>query len=274
MLLEQPHLTIQHVELLANHFSVDNKHTENFIEWRSACLQGCDVGQERRRPLPPSASGNDVSAVDEADVHWRSHLPTPACSTSPEPVHSKSPPLVAHKYYRHHPLSVDTNHVASGGQGVNLPPSPASTISPHFPSCALQGSSNMSPTHANLRGRHSPEPLRVKHLPASSLHERLFSVKLSQLSSTPPSDPSEVLTEPSLSRLGKRKQIGSSASIAPLSAHMPSSSPSIPAPRTLREFEEAYAPTHARIERFLHNVERGKFAHIGLTPDMLKKTEN
>ncbi|KAH9975574.1 hypothetical protein BGW80DRAFT_106300 [Lactifluus volemus] len=129
MLLEQPHLTIQHVELLANHFGVDNKHTENFIEWRSACLQGCDVGQERRRPLPPSASGNDVSAVDEADVHRRSHLPTPACSTSPEPVHSKSPPLVAHKYYRHHPLSVDTNHVASGGQGVNFPPSPASTIS-------------------------------------------------------------------------------------------------------------------------------------------------
>ena len=47
-----------------------------------------------------------------------------------------------------------------------------------------------------------------------------------------------------------------------------------PAPRTLRDFEEAYAPTYARIEQFLRNVERGKYAHIGLTPEMLKETES
>ena len=245
---------------------------ENFIEWRSACFHGCDVGQEQRRPLPPSANGNDVFDVDEADVYWqRAHLPTPACSTSPEPVRCKSPPVFAHKYHRHHLPSVDTNYIASGGQGVKFPPSPASIISPHFQSCALRGS--LSPTHANRCGRHSPESPRVIHLPTPSLHERLFSVKPNQLSSTLPSDPSEVLTEASLSRLGGRKQIGSGAPITSLSEHLSSSSPSISTPRTLREFDEAYAPTHARIERFLHNVERGKLAHIGLTPDMLKKTE-
>jgi hypothetical protein len=247
---------------------------ENFIEWRGACLQGCDVGQEQRRPLPPSASGNDVFDVDEADVHWRrAHLPTPACSTSPEPLRCKSPPPFAYNYHRHHPPSVDTSYIASGGQGVIFPPSPASTISPHFQSCPLQGSSNMSPTHANLCGRHSPESPRIKHPPTTSLHERLFSVKPTQLSSTAPSNPSEVLTEASLSRLGGRKQIGSGAPITSLTGRLTSSLLSIPTPRTLREFEKAYAPTYTRIERFLHNVERGKFVHIGLTPDMLKKAE-
>jgi hypothetical protein len=54
---------------------------------------------------------------------------------------------------------------------------------------------------------------------------------------------------------------------------MPAQAPADPPlaiPRTLREFEEAYAPTYARIERFLQSVERGHCAHIGLTPEMLK----
>ena len=44
-------------------------------------------------------------------------------------------------------------------------------------------------------------------------------------------------------------------------------------PRTLRELEEAYGPTYARIERFLQDVSRGQYTHVGLTPEMLKEVK-
>jgi hypothetical protein len=275
MLLEQPHLTVQHVEILAGHFGVDKKHMENFIEWRNGCLQGCHVGQEQQcRPLPPNTSSNDAMDADEADSHSneRAHLPTPAGSISPEPARRKSPALFVQKHHRPNLPSVDTNYGASGGHGVTLLLSPTSAISPHLQSRPLQGPSNMSPTQASPRGQHSPS---TKHLTSPPLHEQLSHLEPTNL--LPPSSPNlpDVLTEASLSRLGvrQRQPIRSGAPATSLSARQLPSLPPIPTPRTLRDFEEAYAPTYARIERFLRNVERGKLAHIGLTPEMLKKID-
>jgi hypothetical protein len=53
----------------------------------------------------------------------------------------------------------------------------------------------------------------------------------------------------------------------------PAAADASPGPRTLRELEEAYAPTYARIERFFQDVRRGKCAHVGLTPEMLNEIE-
>ncbi|KAI0250075.1 hypothetical protein BJV78DRAFT_619349 [Lactifluus subvellereus] len=271
MLLEQPHLTVQHVELLANHFGVNKKHVEMFIVWRGACLQDCRVGQEhQRRPLPPGASDNDVMDVDEADAQsdGRAHLPTPTGSISPEPVHRKAPAFFVH-HRSINPSAVDTSSGAIGRGEVSWPLSPMSAISPHSPSRPLQGSSNPSQAQLDLRGRHSPT---INLLPSPPPHERPSNAKPNQLSRTSPSDLPNVLTEQAgLSKLGPRQLFRSGAPERSLSALLPSLPP-IPTPRTLHELDEAYGPTYARVERILQNIERGKFAHIGLTPEVLKKT--
>jgi hypothetical protein len=266
MLLEQPHLTVQHLGLLAGHFGVDKKHMKKFIEWRSACLH--DGEELQRRPLPPIDSPNDVKDAEEADTQAdrHAHLPTPACSISPEPRHRNPPAFpVQMIHYRPDLPSVDTSYAPFGGHGVALLPSPTSATSPRLQSRPLQGSLNTSPTQADPLGGHLPP---INHLSSPLSYDR------SLVKHTPPSDVPDVLTgEVALSRHGDRQPVRSGAPATSLSAHL-LSLPPIPTPCTLREFEEAYAPTSARIERFLRNVERGKFAHIGLTPEMLKKIKD
>lgn len=62
--------------------------------------------------------------------------------------------------------------------------------------------------------------------------------------------------------------LANAAAVRPLGA-----TTSAAVPRTLRELEEAYAPTYARIERFLEDVGRGKYARVGLTPEMLNESK-
>lgn len=264
MLLEQPHLTVQHVALLASHFSVDKKHVEKFIIWRAACLQNCRVGQEQQlRPLPPSARGNEMMDVDEADAQsdGRPHLPTPAGSISPEPVHCKTPAIFT--FHQSVFPSLDTSFGAIGRREVNWPPSPMSAISPRSQSRPRQGSSNSSQPQLD-----SPT---ISYLPSPPLHERSSNATSSQPSRTSPSDPPNVPTKQAgPSKPGLRQPVESDAPETSLSARLPPLPP-IPTPRTLRELDEAYAPTYAKIERILQNVERGKFVHLGLIPEMLRK---
>jgi len=62
-----------------------------------------------------------------------------------------------------------------------------------------------------------------------------------------------------------------SPGVASAAAVKPPGATTSAVPRTLRELEEAYAPTYARIERFLEDVGRGKYARVGLTPEMLNE---
>lgn len=110
----------------------------------------------------------------------------------------------------------------------------------------------------------------ISHL-SSPPHEKLSHVKpiqrlpptLSALQNTPSGDIDRMDTV-----VGQETR---SPGLASAAAVKPPGATTSAAPRTLRELEEAYAPTYARIERFLEDVGRGKYAHVGLTPEMLNE---
>jgi hypothetical protein len=258
MLLEQPHPTVQHKELLAKHFGVERKHVDNFLNWRNACLQtedkDSDVWREdlQRGPhkhLPAPFYDDDTMDVDKLPDS-RPYLHTPSSSTSPEPVESMTPFIRA----KLHRPSIDTSSFASREHGSSWPASPASLIESNSPSRSpvLHISSNATHSQAN-------SPLTTS--PTS--HVQLTPVSPS--SSSPSTSPNVHTRSGTKQELRNRTQ----ASVAPVGKPPQAAAPRIP--RTLSEFEEAYAPTYARIERFLKDVECNKYAHVGLTPEMLKQ---
>ncbi|KAI0295292.1 hypothetical protein BC826DRAFT_291938 [Russula brevipes] len=243
MLLEQPHLTVQHKELLANHFGVERKHVENFIHWRVACLHTEDGHPSREdvqrghKTLPPILTDEGVTEMNEAtDPH--AHLPTPAGTISPEPVHRRTS-FISHAD-THSPPSVDTSPLSPGKYGplAGWPPSP-SPGSTHLPSPPPH---DQRPSHAKPALVSPPSPPGPQNVPSE---------------------------DPRPTRQDDRLHALTNAAAPKMPAQAPAAPP-LPIPRTLREFEEAYAPTYARIELFLQRVERGHCAHIGLTPEMLK----
>jgi len=277
MLLEQPHPTAQHKELLAKHFGVEREHMENFLSWRLACLnnEDNDVWRENSqrgyKPLPTTAFDDDNMEVDEL-LDSRSYLPTPASSTSPEPVYGMTPFIRAKMGRRE---SLDTGPVAPGEHEPNSPNSPGPMVESYSFSRrpALHISPNATPRQVN-----SPVtaclPSPVSHIRRSPKKPTLVS-PLSPSQSTRPNAPSAASSpRTSNTRRDGRSRTGTHASSSVASIGKPY--PQAPGlatrtPRTLREFEEAYAPTYARIERFLRDVESNKLAHVGLTPEMLKQ---
>jgi hypothetical protein len=277
LLLEQPHPTAQHKELLAKHFSVEREHVENFLTWRLACLNNEDNdvwrenSQRGRKPLPTTAFDDDNMEVDEL-LESQPYLPTPASSTSPEPVHGMTPFIRAKMDRRE---SLDTGHFTPGEREPNSPISPGPMIESNPPSRrpAPPISPNATPQQANTPMTTSfPSP--VSHIQRSPTKPTLASPLSPSQSARPdaPSAPSSSGT--SNTRPEGRSRTGTHASGSVASVGKPSPQAPGPAtriPRTLREFEEAYAPTYARIERFLRDVESNKLAHVGLTPEMLKQ---
>ena len=230
MLLQQSQIKVQHKDILASHFGVERKHVENFLNWRVALLH-------------PEPQDMDVDEPSEP----RPHLPTPASSISPEPLYREMPFIHAQM---HSQPPADTSPSTSGGHILGCP-IPGSVLESHLPSSPpLRIPSNMSPHQTNSH---------MIPLPSSPPHEKLSHAKpiqrlpptLSALQNTPSGDTDRMT-------LG-----ASAAAVKPLGAITSA------VPRTLREFEDAYAPTYARIERFLQDVGRGKYAHVGLSPEML-----
>lgn len=266
MLLELPHITIQHQEMLASHFGVERKHVETFLNWRVAYVRpennrvwGEDLQRERKH-LSSTVTDDDIMDVDDPSEP-RVHLPTPAGSTSPEPLPFKTPFVHAQM---HHQPSVDASPSAfvehgSGGlrsAGFMLGSYLQSPISP------LCGLPSTTP--------HQTNSLATTHLPSPS-HDQLFHAQpiqllppsLSRLSIMPSGNPGRVTS--GTGQKNRSRPLASAVPVKPPQADGP------PIPRTLRQFEEAYAPTYARFERFLQDVGRGKCAHVGLTPEMLNE---
>ncbi len=274
MLLEQTHPTEQHKELLAKHFNAEREHVENFLNWRLACLNNGDndVRQENpqrgRKPLPTTTFDDDTMEIDEL-AHSQPYLPTPAGSTSPEPVHGMTPFIRAKMGRRE---SLDTGPIASGKYEPNSPTSPVSLIESNSPSRtpALRISTDATPRQAN-----SPDlPSPTSHLRRSPKKPSPDSPS-SPLSSAPNAPPSDASPKTFNTRQEDRSHTGAHGSTSVASVEEPlrqAPGPATRIPRTLREFEEAYALTSARIERFLRNVESNKLVHVGLTPEMLKQT--
>jgi len=259
MLLEQPHLTVQHKEILASHFGVERKHMENFLNWRVACLRPEDSH------LPKELADDDIMDMDEPPEP-QTHLPTPAGSTSPEPLHRKTP-LFPSQMHPHPPSPLDTIPSAPDERVSGWPTSPGSTPKSYLRSPPPHVSPNTSP--------HQAHALAISHL-ASPPHDRLCHAKpIQRLPASPsalPNTPSGVADAGRMtSVIGQEKSTPALASAA--APVKPAAADASPGPRTLRELEEAYAPTYARIERFLENVRRGKCAHVGLTPEMLNEIE-
>jgi len=183
------------------------------------------------------------------------HLPTPASSISPEPLYREVP--LIHAQMRHQPPA-DTSPSTSGGLVPGCPPIPESVLESRFPSSP--------PLHI-----HRTNSLMISHL--SSPHEKLSNVKpiqrlpptLSALQSTPSGDTDRM-------NAGAGQEIRSPG-LASAAAVKPPGATTSAVPRTLCELEEAYAPTYARIERFLEDVGRGKYARVGLTPEMLNESK-
>ena len=261
-------MTVQHKEVLAMHFGVERKHLENFLNWRLACLnnedndiRGEDHHQARKHP-PGTINDDDIMDVDKRPDP-RPYLHTPASSTSPEPVYSMTPFI--HEQLRCRP-SVNTNLVASCGHVYGWPTSISDSQSRPQ---ALRISSNAPPSEAN-----SP---MTAYLPSpTSPRMQLSPTKLIPVSplSSPPSASTNVspaVTSPITSDTRQEDEIRTHASVAPVGE--PPQAPAPRTPRTLRDFEEAYAPTYARIERFLQDVECNKYAHVGLTPEMLQQVK-
>jgi len=267
MLLEQPHPTAQHKDILANHFRVERQHVENFINWRVACLP--DGSQPRRedlhrgpKHLPPIVTDDDSMEEDEL-LEPRAHLPTPAGSISPEPLHSE-PPFIRALVNRR--LSVNSGPFPSLQHEPESPHSPVTAIETHYRTRPppLHILSNPSPSQTN--------PPLWTYLPSPPPHYPVSPAKPTHVS--PPSlsarpnvpSPSRDIMFPTTTSDTEK---GRTNRVAPtMPPQSPASAPRVP--RTLREFEEAYAPTYARIGRFLLNVERGNCAHVGLTPEMLR----
>jgi hypothetical protein len=261
MLLEQPHLSVQHKEILARHFGVERKHMENFLNWRVACLHPGDNHVSR------DLADNDIMDIDEPPSP-RTHLPTPAGSTSPEPLHRKTP-IVRSQMSPQSPLDAISSPSSSRASGC--PPSPlaAYTLESYFRS-PLGVSPNTTPIHIQANS------VAITHI-SSSPHDRLSHAK--PIQRIPPSS-TALPTTPSgsgdagrmTSEIGQENSAPALASVA--TPIKPAAADASPIPCTLREFEEAYAPTYARIERFLQDVRRGKCAHVGLTPEMLNQIES
>jgi hypothetical protein len=165
MLLEQPHPTVQHKELLAIHFGVERKHVENFIQWRVACLHTEDGHpsredvQQGHKTLPPIVTDEGVMDTKEAtDPH--AHLPTPAGTISPEPVHRRTS-FILHAD-RHSP-SVDTSPLSPDKFGSSgWPPSP-SPVSTHLPSPPPH---DQRPSHAKHAQVSPPSPPGPQNVPS------------------------------------------------------------------------------------------------------------
>ncbi|KAI0300427.1 hypothetical protein B0F90DRAFT_409777 [Multifurca ochricompacta] len=276
MLLEQPHMTVQHKELLASHFGVDIKHVENFINWRVACLGNTHVGWGHvQQHSSPNATGNDDMDIDQFDAQSDSHahLPTPVGSISPEPVHGKAPVYHAQMHHRPSLLSVDTNIIPSGS-GVGRLPTPISTVDP----CAqcpqlhvMQGSSNTTPSQLVPCDQCRPAANLFPSPPPSERHSH---------SKSPPTSftslgalPNVLTQEAGPSKPENRQKIRGSEPVTTMRPPLSSQSPAR-TPRTLRDLDEAYGSTYTRIERFLQNTRRGQYARIGLTPEMLKDIES
>ena len=241
MLLQQPQITDQHKEMLASHFGVERKHLENFLNWRVAFLH--------REP-------QDMDEPSES----RPHLPTPASSISPEPLHREMPLIHAQM---HHQPPADTSTNSPGGLFPGYPPIPGSVLESHLASSPpLHIPSNMPPHQANS--------LMMSHL-SSPPRERLSHAKPIQRS---PQTSSVLPNTPSgdTGRMTLGTGIGSPG-LASAAAVKPPGAIASAVPRTLRELEEAYGPTYARIERFLQDVGRGKYTQVGLTPEMLKEVK-
>jgi hypothetical protein len=273
MLLEQSHPTAQHKELLAKHFGVEREHVENFLSWRLACLNNEDndawrENSQGRKQLPTTAVDDDNMEVDEL-LESQSYLPTPAGSTSPEPVYGMTP-FIRAKMGRRESLDKGPFAPVDSEHELNSPISPGPMIESnslsHRPS--LHISPNATPRQAN-----SPVTTYFPS-PVSPTKPTLVS-PLSPSQSTRPNAPSAAsIPRTSNTRQQGRSCTGTHASSSVASVGKPSRRAPRPAtrtPRTLREFEEAYAPTYARIERFLRDVESNKLTHIGLTPEMLKQ---
>ena len=277
MLLEQPHPTAQHKELLAKHFGVEREHMENFLSWRLAYLTNEDNGvcrensQRGPKPLPTTAFDDDKMEVDEV-LESRSYLPTPASSTSPEPVYGMTPFIRAKMVRRE---SLDTGPFDPGEHepGSPIKPGPMTESNPLPRRPTLHISPNSTPRQANSPvTTYFPSP--ISHMQRSPTKSSLVS-PISPSQSTRPNAPSAASSpRTSNTRQEGRSRTGThaSGSVASVGKPFPQTpGPATRSPRTPREFEEAYAPTYARIERFLRDVESNKLAHVGLTPEMLKQ---
>jgi hypothetical protein len=277
LLLEQPHPTAQHKELLAKHFGVEREHVENFLSWRLACLnnEDNDVWRENfqrgRKQLPTTAFDDDNMEVDEL-LESQSYLPTPAGSTSPEPVYGMTPFIRAKMGRRE---SLDTSPFAAGGHEPNSPISPGPVI--ESKSLSRRPSLHISP-NATPRQTNSPVttyfPSPVSRILRSPTKPTLVSPLSPSQSTSPNARSAASSPRTSNTRQEGRSRTGThtSGSVASIGKPYPRApGPATRTPRTLREFEEAYAPTYARIERFLRSVESSKLTHVGLTPEMLKQ---
>jgi hypothetical protein len=254
MLLEQPHPTVQHKELLAKHFGVERKHVDNFLSWRIACLHSEDndvrredIQREPRKDLPAPFYDDDTMDVDKP-LGSRPYLHTPSSSsTSPEPVESMTPFI---RTKLHHRPTIDTSSLASREHQSSWLASPASLIESNSPS--------RRPSNATHSQVNSP----VATSPTS--HAQLSPTKptpISPSSSSPSASPNVHTRQEHRSR--------THTSVAPVGNPPQAAAPRIP--HSLSEFEEAYAPAYERIERFLKDVESNKYVHVGLTPEMLKQ---
>ncbi|KAH9965424.1 hypothetical protein BC827DRAFT_1184598 [Russula dissimulans] len=268
MLLEQPHPTTPHKDILASHFRVERQHVENFINWRVACLHPDGSHPHRedfhrgRKHLPPIVTDDDAMEEDELSEP-RAHLPTPAGSISPEPLHSE--PSFVRALVNRRP-SINTGSFPSLQGEPESPHSPVTTTESHSRTRPppLHTLSHLAPIQAN-------SPVRT-HLPSPPPHHPVSPAKPTHVSPPSPSarpsvpSPSRDVSFPTMtSRTQKDRRNRAAPKKSPRS---PASAPRVP--HTLREFEEAYAPTYARFEWFLQNVERGNCVHVGLTPEMLK----
>ena len=269
MLLEQPHTTVQHKELLAEHFGVDRKHLDNFLNWRLACLtnedndvRGEDLHRARKHP-PGTINDDDIMDVDKRPDP-RPYLHTPASSTSPEPVYSMTPFI---REQLHRRPSVNTNLVPSCEHSYGWPSSPRnSQLRPQ----ALHISSNAPPSQAN-----SPV---TAYLPSPTSPRMQLSptkpIPVSPLSSPPSASTNVSLAVTSPITSYTRQEYESRTHVSVALVGKPPQAPAPRTPRTLREFEEAYAPTYARIEGFFRDVECNKYARVGLTPEMLQQVKS
>ena len=253
MLLEQPHPTAQHKELLTKHFGVEREHLENFLSWRLAYLTNEDNGvlrensQRGRKPLPTPAFDDDNMEVDEL-LESRSYLPTPASSTSPEPVYGMTP-FIRAKMVRRESLDKGPFDPGEHEPGSSIKPGPMTESNPPPRRPALHISPNATPRQA--KSPISPSQSTRPNAPSAASSPRASNTR-----------------QEGRSRTGTRAS-GSVASVGKPYSQTPG--PATRSPRTPREFDEAYAPTYARIERFLRDVESNKLAHVGLTPEMLKQ---
>jgi hypothetical protein len=272
MLLEQPHPTAQHKELLAKHFGVEREHVETFLSWRIACLnnEDNDVWRKKRENSlrgckQLSKTPFDDNMEEDELLESQPYLPTPAVSTSPEPVYGMTPFIRAKMGRRE---SLDTSSFAAGEHEPNSPTTPGpmieSSLSSRQP--ALHISPNATPAQTN-----SPVTTYFPS-PVSQIQRSPTKPTLVSPSRPTRSNPPSVASSPTTSNTRQEGRRHGSSSVASVEKPSPQApEPATRPPRTLREFEEAYAPTYARIERFLRDVESNKLAHIGLTPEMLKQ---